>query len=419
MTRTITLLASGTRGDVQPYLALGLGLRDAGFKVRIATHANFTPLVAGTGLTFARLDDNPSDLFARPGGESALRLDGNLARNFQATLKFWRDARPLFERLLLSGWRASQGSDAIVVGLATLWGVHIAEALRVPCLRGYLQPFTRTREFPSPLLPFTFSLGATYNRATYALVHQAIWQSWRGVVNRWRRETLRLKPASFAVPFAHENAPTLYAFSEHVVPCPHDWSPQQRITGFWFLPLARDWSPPRDLAQFLDQGEPPVYLGFGSLTVRRLRETIATMLRAVEQAGLRAVVAFPRERIDRELPKTIFPMSNVPHTWLFPRMSALVHHGGAGTTGAGVRAGVPTIVIPLAVDQFFWAGRIANLGVGAQPIPYRALTADKLADALMRVTRDTQIKSRAQSLAHAIESEDGVARAVEHIRAKL
>jgi len=417
MTRTITLLASGTRGDVQPYLALGLGLRDAGFAVRIATHANFAPLVAETGLTFARLDDNPSDLFARPGGESALRLDGNLARNFQATLKFWRDARPLFERLLSSGWRACQGSDALVVGLATLWGVHIAEALRVPCLRGYLQPFTRTREFPSPLLPFTFSLGATYNRATYALVHQAIWQTWRGVVNRWRRATLRLAPASFAVPFAHENAPTLYAFSEHVVPRPRDWSPSQIVTGYWFLPLARDWSPPRELMQFLDAGDAPVYLGFGSLTERRLHETLATMVRAVEQTGLRAIVAFPREWIDGGLPKTILSMTNVPHAWLFPRMSALVHHGGAGTTGAGLRAGAPTIVIPLAVDQFFWAERVANLGVGAHPIPHRALTVDTLANALMLATRDAKIKSRAQLLAHAIESEEGVARAVEHIRA--
>lgn len=413
MTRTITLLASGTRGDVQPYLALGLGLRDAGFAVRLATHARFAPLVAETGLSFARLDDNPSDLFARPGGESALRFDGNLVRNLRATLNFWRDARPLFERLLVSAWRACPGSDALVIGLATWWGAHIAEALRVPCVRGYLQPFTRTREFPSPLLPFTFSLGATYNRATYTFVEQAIWQTWRGVVNRWRRDTLRLVPASFA----RADAPTVYAFSEHIVPRPRDWSPQQIVTGYWFLPLAREWRPPRELARFLDAGDAPVYLGFGSLTVHRLRETIATMLDAMGQTGLRAVVAFPRELLGDKLPKTVFPIDALPHAWLFPKMSALVHHGGAGTTGAGVRAGAPAIVIPLAVDQFFWAARLANLGVGARPIPYRALSVDALANALTRVTRDEQIKTRAQSLARAIEREDGVARAVAQIGA--
>ncbi|MBI5303166.1 MAG: glycosyltransferase family 1 protein [Chloroflexi bacterium] len=417
MTRTITLLASGTRGDVQPYLALGLGLREAGFDIRIATHANFAPLVAPTGLTFARLDDNPSDLFARPGGESALRLDGNLARSLRATMQFWRDAQPLFERLLVSGWRACQGSDALVIGLATLWGVHIAEALRVPCVRGYLQPFTRTRAFPCPLLPFTFSLGAAYNRATYALVHQTIWQSWRGVVNRWRRDTLQLKPAAWSAPFARDDAPTLYAFSDHVVPRPPDWSASQVVTGYWFLPRAREWSPPRDLARFLAAGDPPVYLGFGSLTVRRMRATVAAMLRAVEQAKVRAVVAFPREFLGDELPKTIFLLGDAPHAWLFPRMSALAHHGGAGTTAAGLRAGLPAIVIPLAVDQFFWAQRIADLGVGARSIAYDALTADALADALTRVTRDAEMKSRAREIAHAIEQEDGVARAVAHIRA--
>jgi sterol 3beta-glucosyltransferase len=415
MPKTITLLASGTRGDVQPYLALGIGLRDAGFDVRIATHENFVPMVARAGLMFARLDDNPSELFGKPGGESALRFDGNLARDVRETIHFWRNAQPMFQRLLISAWRACQGSDLIVLGLATLWGVHIAEALCVPHVRCYLQPFTSTREFPSPLLPFTFSLGGAYNRATYTVVHQAIWQSWRGVVNRWRRDTLGLDSAFFAPPFARDDALTLFGFSERVVPRPRDWSARQHIAGYWFLPALHDWSPPDDLARFLDAGDAPMFLGFGSLTVHRLRETIAKMLDAVKRVGARAVIAFPRELLGDDLPATIFSVSNIPHAWLFPKMSALVHHGGAGTTGAGLRAGIPSIVIPLAVDQFFWGKRVADLGAGARPIPYRSLTTDALANALHRATQDQQMQSRAREIANVIANEDGVARAVELI----
>ena len=417
MTRTITLLTSGTRGDVQPYLALGIGLRDAGYTVCIATHDAFVPMVEQARLDHVRLADNPSDLFAKPGGEDALRIDGNWIRNLRATLNFIRDSQIASELMFASAWEACQNSDALIVGLPTTWGAHIASALGIPHVRCFLQPFTPTREFPSPLLPLTFSFGATYNRLTYRLVQEIIWQSWRGIIHRWRRDTLHLKSAPLFHPA--DDAPMLYGFSPRVVPRPFDYPGSHHIVGYWFSEASSAWSPPSDLQKFLNDGRPPVYIGFGSLTVNRPNEKLAIITRALQVNNLRAVLSISHEFSNAQLPSNIFPVRDVPHDWLFPQMSAIVHHGGAGTTGASLRAGVPTIIIPLAVDQFFWGARVAALGVGTQPIPQRALTVESFSRALHQATHDAQIKSRAENLAREIAKEDGVTRAVEIIRAIL
>jgi sterol 3beta-glucosyltransferase len=417
MTRTITLLTSGTRGDVQPYLALGLGLRDAGYHIRIATHDAFVPMVERVGLEHVRLSENPSDLFAKPGGEHALRFDGNPIQNLRASLKFIHDSQISSELMFDSAWRACQDSDALIIGLPTTWGAHIADALHIPHVRCFLQPFTPTHEFPSPLLPFTFSLGTKYNCMTYRIVQEIIWQSWRGIINRWRRNTLHLKPAPF---FKHpDSSPMLYGFSPRIVSRPADYPGSHHIVGYWFLNSANDWSPSSNLQNFLSDGAPPVYIGFGSLKIDRPNETLALITRGLQANNLRAVLSVSHEFSSASLPQNIFPIRDVPHDWLFPQMFTIVHHGGAGTTGASLRAGIPTIVIPLAVDQFFWGARVAALGVGPQPIPQRNLTEEKLSRALHQATHDAQIKSRAQNLAREISKEDGVERAVELIRAIL
>ncbi len=409
LAKTITLLTSGTRGDVQPYLALGRGLRAAGYAVRIATHANFAAAAEQLDLPVTLLADNPSDLFARPGGQNALRWHGNPIQNLHATLRFWRDARPLFARLIDSAWQVCQGSDAIIIGLPTLWGSHLAGALNVPCLRCLLQPLTPTRDFASPLLPFKFSFGGTYNRLTHVAVEQAIWLSWRGAINRWRRETLHARSASWLLKSDH--LPTLYGFSPIVVPRPADWSSNQFITGYWFLPQS-DWTPPTDLLSFLEAGPPPLYVGFGSPTLGRPRETLRIVRQALETTGLRAILLAPRNAGDVAWPDSIFPVTDVPHEWLFPRTVGIVQHGGAGTTGAALRSGVPTIVLPHAIDQFFWGSRVTALRVGPRPIPLDSLTTDRLAEALRQIIYDPLMRSNAQALGQALSKEDGVAAAV-------
>jgi sterol 3beta-glucosyltransferase len=416
MPKTITLLASGTRGDVQPYIALGLGLQAAGYRVRVATHASFRALVERYGLPFALVEGNPSDLLTQPGGQSALTFDGNWLRSARATLDFLRAARPLYERMLASAWPACQGSDALVIGLATTWGVHIAESLKVPCLWCFLQPFSRTRDFPSALIPSTFSLGPVYNRLSYFAVEQATWQPWRAVINRWRREMLRLPSVRFTGPYSKlDHAHILYGFSPRVVPPPADWPRTHRITGYWFLPEPSDWKPSTELTRFLEAGSPPVYIGFGSPGTRRPLQALSIITRTLDASGLRAVMALPRD-IGATLPPNILPIAHVPHAWLLPRMAAVVHHGGAGTTGTGLRTGVPTLIVPLAVDQFFWGKRVEALGVGPRPIPQRALDVDALAAALHQATHDAALRSRAQALGQVLQNENGIERAVKVIR---
>ena len=241
MPKTIHLLASGTWGDVQPYLALGLGLQAAGFRPVVATHAAFRPAVERWGLEYAPLADNPSDLMTAPGGQSALTYDGSWLRSARLTLDYMRRARPLYTRLLESAWYACQGADALVAGLAACWAPHIAEALGVPCIWAFLQPFSRTRCFPSALLPTRFSLGKAYNWLTYPLVEQAMWQPWRGVTDRLRRTLLGLGRAPLLGPLPavyHSGEALLYGYSAHVAPPPPDWPAHHHLTGYWFLPPA-------------------------------------------------------------------------------------------------------------------------------------------------------------------------------------
>jgi UDP:flavonoid glycosyltransferase YjiC (YdhE family) len=423
MKKKIVILASGTRGDVQPYLALGLGLQAAGYRVGVATHAAFRPLVEGRGLPFLPVDGNPSDLMAAPGGQSALTFDGSWLRSIRGSLSFLQAARPLYPRMLESAWLACQGADALVIGLATTWGAHIAEALDIPCLWCFLQPFSRTRLYPSALLPARFSLGGAYNALTHRLVEQAMWLPWRSEINRWRKDTLRLPALSPGSPYSHlYSGPdtVLYAFSPRVAPAPVDWPACHRVTGYWFLDELPGWTPPPELVHFFETGAPPVYIGFGSPGTRQPLRMLDTICQALDMAGLRAVLAFPPEMlVGRALPDTIFPAVDIPHAWLFPRLSAVVHHGGAGTTAAGLRAGLPAILTPLAVDQFFWGERLTALGVAPPPIPQRLLTAKKLGLALQQVVSDTAMHARARVLGGAIRLEDGVGVAVEIIHAQL
>ncbi len=417
----IVLLASGTRGDIAPYLALGLGLRRSGCPVRVATHVPFRGIVEHCGLPFTPLEGNPSELMSRSGGQSALTYDGSPLRSLRASLRFYRQARPLFERLLTTAWKACQGAGVVLAGLPTTWGVHIAEALGVPCVWGFLQPFSRTRCHPSALLPFTFSAGGAYNAFTHRLVEQLTWLPWRGTINRWRKGMLRLPPAPLAGPFSglyDPSALVLYGYSPRLSPPAPDWPPNHHVTGYWFLDENLPWDPPGDLANFLQEKPSPIFVGFGSPGARRPRQAVEVVLQALKEAGLRAVFALPVDDSLDVIPLSpaVIRIREASHAWLFERVAAAVHHGGAGTTGTSLRAGLPTLILPLAIDQFFWGDRVAALGVGPRPIPQRSLEPGRLAEALSQLTQDAVMRARAQQLGRAIREERGVEHAVELIR---
>jgi UDP:flavonoid glycosyltransferase YjiC (YdhE family) len=294
----------------------------------------------------------------------------------------------------------------------------MAERLEVPHLMGLLQPFSRTWEFPYCGGP-SISLGGFYNRWTYVLTEQIAWMAGRTWTNRWRKHSLGLPTLPLRTPFTklyRTGEPFIYGFSEHVIPRPRDWPSTHEITGYWFLDEKELWSPPPGLVDFLASGPKPVYIGFGSMAGEVAEKLTDVSVEAVNLANKRAVfVGGWAANTDRAFPDSVYSLDFAPHDWLFPRMAAVVHHGGAGTTAAGLRAGVPTVVVPFFADQPFWGRRVHALGVGPMPMSMKNLTGRGLADAISHTASHSEIQRNASDLGKRIRTEDGVGKAVERV----
>ena len=252
---------------------------------------------------------------------------------------------------------------------------------------------------------------------THIAIEQIFWQVFRKPANRWRQQVLNLPPIPFTGPFgktAWKRQPFLYGYSPSVIPKPPEWPDWLHITGYWFPGYNPDWQPPEKLIDFFESGPAPVYIGFGSVPVHNPEMLTELALEALTSTGKRGVLQIGRTEHDiSQLSDDVLQMGWVPHEWLFPRMSAIVHHGGASTTATGLLAGVPSIIVPFAWDQPFWGNQIAELGVGPPPIPRSKLSVKRLAYAINAATTDKGIKRRAAELGEKIQKEDGVAQAVD------
>jgi sterol 3beta-glucosyltransferase len=424
MRKPVILLTTGTRGDVQPYIALGLGLQAAGIPVNLASAPRFAALAAAYGLPFIAVEGNPSELITQPGQPPALSVTGSWFGSLRASLAYLNAARPVFARLLENAWWACQGAAALVIGLPTLWGAHIAEALSIPCIYGLLQPLTRTAAYPSALLPpGLLPKTSRLNQLSHRLVEQIVWQPWRTQINRWRCSRLQLPPAPWSGILARlyaPNAAVLYGISAQVVPPTADWPAHHHYTGFWFLPPPAGWQPPLGLERFLADGPPPVYLGFGSPGPIQPTSLAEMIHQVVDQTGYRFAASIGADEMQGGVSSSLVVLiDDVPHAWLFPRCSVLVHHGGSGTTAASLLAGIPTLVLPRATDQFFWGSRIYALGCGPRPLPQNHLTPTGLALALQQIYGQTAYTANSLRLSAAIRADNGVQNAVTHIQSWL
>jgi sterol 3beta-glucosyltransferase len=405
----ITIVASGSRGDVQPYLALGKGLKDAGYTVRLLASENFELLATEAGLEFASTGVSVEQIMQNEEWRAVIEGGNFIAilGKMQSEMKRHAASSARLLPPLL------QGSDLIVAGMATL-GLHgIADFYKIPVIGAHVFPFTPTAEFSTPLVPkLPFR---ALNRLSYHLTHQMFWQSSKAVDTETRK-IVGLPKASFWGPFAElerRHTPMLYGYSRHVLPRPRDWAEHHYVTGYWFLNAPKGWAPPTDLVDFLNAGAPPVYIGFGSMGSRNPQEAGRIALEALSRSGQRGVLAAGWGGLQaKDVPDTVHVISSLPHSWLFPRMAAVVHHGGAGTTAAGMRAGVPSIIVPFMGDQPFWGERVRTLGVGPAPIPRKQLTADNLAQAITTAVSHQEMRQRASALAENIALEDGISHAV-------
>lgn len=412
----IMIVASGSRGDVQPYIALAKGLNQAGHVVSMLTHDNFEKLVTEHGVACWPVAVNVQDIAQNV--EMTDKLEkGNFLGILAEMAKSARQAALMFAE---AGLESGQEMDVVLGGMGGLSGIALAEKLEVPFVPAYLVPFTPTRVFPAALMPkLPAGLGWLLNYPSHVLMRQMIWQGFRSADTAARTEVLGLAPAPLAGPFgspALAGMPTLYGFSPAVVPPPKDWGEDIHVTGDWLLEADEDWRPPQELVQFLEAGPSPVYVGFGSMSTRNPEETANLVIEALQRAGQRGIMLSGWGGLAKtDLPESILMLDSAPHAWLFPRMAAVVHHGGAGTTGAGLAAGVPTVVVPFFGDQPYWGQRVVELGVGPAPIARRRLTATRLAEAIRVAVTDMDMRARASALGERIRAEDGAGRAAEVI----
>jgi UDP:flavonoid glycosyltransferase YjiC (YdhE family) len=402
----ISILALGSNGDVTPCAALGGALARRGHQVRLASHEDFSPLAEANNLAFTPVAPPSQILVARAG----IRLDrlvrqfvdlaGELARGFSAN--------------------ELRDSDLILNQLpGGLYGWDLAEKAGIPMVELAYLPIIPTAAFPAigwPRLPWP-----AYNRATYRLAANLIWNYFRAPINRWRKQTLGLPPQPRKGNFHQLGtaaAPWLAGFSPALIPPPSDWDTHVHVTGYWHSPDGT-WQPSPDLLRFLDQGQPPVFIGFGSMSMQNPTRVTRIVLEALRITGLRAVLhtgwAGLASAENEPIPENIISINYAPYTWLFKRMAGVVIHGGAGAVHCAARAGVPTLVVPFLYDQFGWGKRIHELKAGPPPLPFKKLASDQLALRLGELVNTPVYAAGAADLGRRIQPEDGLSAAVEYV----
>lgn len=416
----ILILTVGTRGDVQPYLAVGKGLKASGHEVTVCTSESFEPFVVAHGLDYAHMNDELIEFIHSDDGKIAMERSGNWWEMLQTARRLLPKMGGLQRRQIDDMWCAVQNvsPDLILFHPKALAAQDFAQRQGIPAVMGfYLPMFVPTRDFPA--MGFgAGKLGGWWNRLTYKLLEKATLWATAKPVNRWRLENGLPKRRGKYLRIENDAIPLLHAFSRYVIPQPEDWPETAKVTGYWFLDQLDDWRPSKELMDFLSAGDPPIYIGFGSISGRDPKRLTQLTLDAIEKTSLRAILCAGWGGLDidsKTLPANVLGIEKAPHDWLFPRTSAVVHHGGCGTTAAGLRAGRPSLICPFFGDQPFWGSKIHELGLGPAPIPQRKLSVDNLAQGLLQISSDTQMRSKAERIGEQIRAEKGVDIAVRWI----
>eukprot|EP00249_Psilotum_nudum_P023854 c29007_g1_i1 orf=138-1946(-) len=415
----IAMLIVGTRGDVQPFIAIGKHLQEYGHRVRLATHTNFDDFVMKAGLEFFPLGGDPKILAGYmvknkgflPSGPSEISTQ---RKQIKAIINSLLPACTETDRTGVP-FRA----EAIIANPPAYGHVHVAEYLKVPLHIFFTMPWTPTSEFPHPLS--NAKQPAAY-RVSYQVVDSLIWFGIRGMINNFRKKKLKLRPITYlsGSQGSISKLPTGYIWSPQLVPKPKDWGKNIDVVGFCFLNLAQDYKPPDSLVSWLQAGPMPIYVGFGSLPVEDPQSMTYIIVEALRRTNQRGIIFKGWGGIGNlsECPEFVYLLDNCPHDWLFPQCRAVVHHGGAGTTAAGLKAACPTTIVPFFGDQPFWGDRVHARGVGPAPIPVEQFSLNKLVDAIHFMLQP-QVKEKASAVAKAMEGEDGVSGAVDAFHKQL
>jgi len=407
----ITIFVYGSWGDIRPHVVLGMALQKIGHEVQVIASPGYEKWVRDRGLGFSPLTTDVNT-FTR---ENAALMDESFIRQLQVLRT---RIAPLFTQMGLEVMEATRNSDVLMTvefGISLLLDVVKANNLKPIFINP--APLNPTRESNTvlPAKPGWFPFEGWYNRLSYTVLRQSSWRGLAGGRNPLAKQ-LGLPTSSYKDFRAIvDTAPALTTISQHVFQRPSDWGDHWQVTGFLFDDDP-EWSPPPDLVDFLAAGDAPVYIGFGSMPDSSPKTTTQTIIEAVRRAGKRAIILTGWAGLEADdVPENVYILKYAPHSWLFPQMAAVVHHGGSGTTAAGFRAGVPTIIVPHNADQPFWGRRARELGVGTDPIPRKKMHVENLSSAIQYATTSTTMRENARILSEKIQQEDGLAMAVKWV----
>ncbi len=415
----ILILTFGSRGDVQPYVALGAALKARGHAVTLSTSPTFDDLIGRFGLAPAPLSVDVQDMMRMPEVKAAMA-------SVRGWLKAFRVTQDLMRRQLDDMWTVARdvAPDIIVYHPKAFVAPYLARALGAVAIPSFLQPaYVPTGAFPFPLLSLP-TLGAIGNRLSGQVMTALMRFGYDRLLRQWlpRHGEIAARPWLDALSGYHPAGavvPRLHAHSAHLVPKPGDWTARDHITGYWFLPRDDAWQPPADLAAFLSAGPPPVYVGFGSMPDVDDGRAAATVIAALGCLKRRAVMARGWGALaDAAASDHIHIIDQAPHDGLFPRCAGVMHHGGAGTTHEGLRWGRPSLICPVFGDQPFWGRVVAGTGAGPAPLPLRRLTEDGVAAALAALASDA-VRAAAERVGAGIRAERGADLAAEIVEAEI
>ena len=406
----ISLVTIGSTGDVRPYILLGKELKKRGHTVTIGAFANFEKMARDAGLEFYPLSGDVVKLMANIMKPTTKGI--NFLTEVEKSLK---DVAPVLLRDLM---KACEGADAMCCTFFGSLYYSIAEKYKIPCIQTHYFPMDSNNVTPISSAPGQ-KLGKVWNRTSYRLGYLLISILEKRYLTKWREENgmsaqkLRTTPAYDM----NGDLPVLYAMSPMILPRPREWGENIRMTGFWCDNEPVEYTPPDDLVEFLENGEQPIYIGFGSMVSGNMNKTFTTVIRAIRASKVRAVVnlGWGGDKLRLKSNSRIYFGDYIPHDWLFPRVKAVVHHGGAGTTAAGLRYGKPTLIVPFGGDQPFWGTRVHSVGCGPRPLPRQKMTVQRLSKALIDLTTRKSYAVAAEEMAQRLNQEDGMAQAADLI----
>lgn len=410
----ITLLALGSRGDVQPFLALGLGLQQAGYAVTIAAGQDFASWIVNNGLNFQPFAVNLHELLQEQTNKQWIENNGG---NPFAQMRGLRHLIDQISGTLVADIEHMISGTDIVISNAMTYPIvdSLNEKNTFLHINAAVHPVTPTSDYLSTLMYIRQQRSVT-NRIGGYLFLWGVWYAFKNLIDELRHDK-NLNPIGRGEFFRRWNkARILYAVSPLVLPTASDWDENKIVSGYWFLDDETYWQPPQELQDFLESGDSPVYVGFGSMSSVNPKATTQLIIQALKQTGQRGIISKGWAGLEaNHLPDSIFMIDDVPHNWLFPRMKAIVHHGGSGTTASALRAGRPQTIVAHGVDQPFFGRRLPELGVGTPFIHRPNLTIERLVKAINGMVDNQSMETRAQQIAGEIRKEEGVAVAIKQI----